>query len=216
MDVITGTEPTRERRTPRWLGTLAAVGIGITLGAAGIAAAADDPTPSPGPSAGSDIKPAQPGPGPGGPGMRHKRGGPGGELGGPGPRGAVHGEFVVPDGTGWKTVAMQRGVVTSVSSTAITVKSKDGYAKTYVVTADTMVNAARDGIGSIKDGDEVAVVAEVAGGTSKAVDVRDVTQLKAHRKDFGPPPGERRGPDAPGGTPASPSSYDETGDAQPA
>jgi hypothetical protein len=218
MDVITGHEPARQPRTPRWLGTLAAVGIGITLGAAGIAAAADDPTPTPAPTAGSNAKPAQPGPGPGGPGLRHRHG-PGKDMGGPGMRGAVHGEFVVPDGTGWKTVAMQRGVVTAVSKTAITVKSEDGYSKTYVVTADTMVNAARDGIGSIKNGEDVAVVAEVKSGTATAVDIRDLTQIREHRKDVGPPPPGGPGwpgAPAPNGTPASPSSFDESGDAQPA
>ena len=220
MDVITGHEPARQSRTPRVLSALAAVGIGITLGAAGIAAAADDPTPTPTPSAGGNAQPAPSG-GPHGFGMRHGHG-PRGGPGGPGLRGAVHGEFVVPDGTGWKTVAMQRGEVTSVSSTAITVKSKDGYTKTYVVTADTMVNAARDGIGSIKKGEDVAVVAEVKSGTATAVDIRDLTQLKEHRRDFGPPPGGP-GPGvpapngtAPQGTPASPSSYDEGSDAQPA
>ena len=215
MDEISSPKARRPRWN-RWIGGLAAVGIGVALGAAGIAAAAD-PTPTPSP--GAQGQAVQPGPPPEGMGMRHGMGRGERGPGGLGMRGAVHGEFVVPDGTGWRTVAMQRGVVTSVSSTALTVKSKDGYTKTYVITADTMVNAARDGIGSIKKDEDVAVVAEVKGGTSTAVDVRDLTQLKAHRRDFGPPPpGGPSGPGepAPGGTPASPSSYDETGDAQPA
>ncbi|MDT7570945.1 MAG: hypothetical protein QOE05_1119 [Actinomycetota bacterium] len=211
VDVIGRPEPRHGSRRAQWLGGLAALGIGVTLGAAGIAAAADDPTPTPSPGAGAQVTP--PGPPPGGPGMHRGHGrGPGGP-GGPGLRGAVHGEFVVPDGTGWRTVAVQRGEVTSVSSTSLSVKSKDGYTKTYVVTPDTMVNAARDGIGSIKTGEDVAVVANVKGGTATAVDIRDLSQIKQHRKDFGPPGGP---PNAPNGTPASPSSFDEDSAAQPA
>jgi hypothetical protein len=139
--------------------------------------------------------------------------------GGPGVlgmRGAVHGEFTVPDGTGWRTIAMQRGAVTDVSDTSLTVKSKDGYSRTYVITATTLVNAARDGIGSIKTGDEVGVMATVKDKTATAVDVRDISQIQSQRKDFGPPPGMMGKPQAPGGTPASPSSYDEGSAAQPA
>jgi len=214
MDEITGPAPRRSSRASRWIGGAAAVGIGVTLGAVGIAAAAD---PTPTPSAAPNGQGAPPGPPPGGPGMHHMRGPRGGGPGEMGPRGAVHGEFVVPDGTGWRTVAMQRGAVTSVSSTSLSVKSKDGYTRTYVVTAKTLVNAARDGIGSIKTGDEVGVVATVKSGTATAVDVRDLTQLKVQRDTFGPPPGRPGGPPAPGGTPASPSSYvDDDGDAAPA
>jgi hypothetical protein len=129
-------------------------------------------------------------------------------------RGAVHGEFVVPDGTGWRTVTVQRGVVMAVSSTSLTVKSKDGYTRTYVLTAKTLVNAGRDGIATVKKGEEVGVAATVKSGRATADDVRDLTQIKAQRKDFGPPPG--RAPNAPNGTPASPSSFNDDADAQPA
>jgi hypothetical protein len=213
MDVIAGAEPRPTSRWARWIGGAAAVGLGITLGAAGIATAAD-PTPTPSPKAGTQATP--PGP-PGGPGMHrgHGRGdrGPGG--GGLGLRGAVHGEFVVPDGTGWRTVAVQRGTVTAVSSTSLTVKSKDGYTRTYVLTAKTLVNAGRDGIATVKKDEEVAVVATVVSGTAKAVHVRDLTLMKDQREQFGWP-GGGRGHEAPGGTPASPSSFDRNADAQPA
>ena len=215
MDEIAGPPSRPSTRTKHWVGGLAAVGIGVVLGAAGIAAAAPDPTQSPAP--GQQGQNARPGPLPDGMGMHRGHGKRGDEgPGGPGMRGAVHGEFVVPDGTGWRTVAMQRGEVTSVSSTALTVKSKDGYTKTYVITASTLVNAARDGIGSIKKGDQVAVVATVKSGTATAEDVRDLSTLRAHRDSFGPPPGPPGDPAAPGGTPASPSSYDTGAAAQPA
>lgn len=206
MDEIVGHEPRRMSR-PRRVALAAAAGLGIALGAAGIAAAAGDSTPSPSPSPGASTQSA-PAPAPPGPGMRHGYGDR--ARGGVGPRGAVRGEYVVPEGTGWRTVAFQRGAVTAVSSTRLTVTSKDGYSKTYVLTPSTMVNAGRDGIGSVKTGEQVAVVATVKGGTATAVDVRDLTQLQAHRKELGPTPGNRRRT-APGGTPASPSSLDGGG-----
>lgn len=64
----------------------------------------------------------------------------------------LHGEGVVknPDGT-FQTVLEQRGTVESVSDTAITVKSEDGYSQTYTVTGDTRISTipapAADGAG---------------------------------------------------------------------
>ncbi|GAA2757995.1 hypothetical protein [Actinopolymorpha rutila] len=115
-------------------------------------------------------------------GMRHpgRPGGPG--RFGPGGLGmagrALHGEFVVAKpGGGYQTVASQRGSVQSVSSTAITVKSTDGYTHTYVVDARTRVDARREGVGSIKKDQQVAVVATVSGGTSTAVRIVDLAGL---------------------------------------
>jgi hypothetical protein len=209
-EISGGWEPRRHRISTRRVGVAAAAGLGITLGAAGIAAAASSPTPSPSAGASSQATPPRAAPQPG-----HRQG-PGGRLGrerGFGLMGAVHGEFVVPDGTGWRTVAVQRGVVTAVSSTSLTVTSKDGYAKTYVITAQTLVNAARDGIASVKKDENVAVMATVVGATATATDVRDLTKLKEQRRQWGPPPGGRPGRRAPAGTPASPSSYDAGADA---
>jgi hypothetical protein len=205
MDEIShGPEPRVHGRRARRLGAAAAAGVGITLGAAGIAAAAADPTPTP--TAGTSSQVAPP---PGAPGGGHRHGGhgPRGERG-IGPGGALHGEFVVPDGNGgYRTVQTQRGVVTAVSSTSLSVKSEDGFTKTYVLTPSTMVNAGRDGIATVAKDEEVAVVANVAGGTSTAIDVRDLTKLKAQRELYGPRHAPK-GPDpAPSGTPASPSSY---------
>jgi hypothetical protein len=163
----------------RWrlVGTVAAVVV--TTGAGGVAWAATnaDPTPSPStsPSAPNPAKPEGPG-GPGGPG-RH------GEFG---IGKALHGEFTVEkDGGGYQTVATQTGTVTAVSKDAITVKSADGYSKEYVVTADTLVNATRDGITSIKTGNTVNVSAIVADGKSTATSVSDGTQRDASHKKFG-------------------------------
>lgn len=98
--------------------------------------------------------------------------------GGGGPFGAVHGQFVVPrSGGGYQTLDTQRGVVQKVSATSITVKSADGYLKTYKVTSSTNVDAQRDGIASVKDGNRVRVVATVNGSAATARSIVDLTLL---------------------------------------
>lgn len=178
----------------RRAGIVAAVGVGLAVGAAGIAAAGTSASPSPtGGTTAQSVPQDRP----------HDGRGPGGRHGGPslGPRGAVHGEFVVPNGSGgFRTVQMQRGVVTAVSATSLTVKSADGYTKTYLVTKDTVVNAGRDGIATVTKDERVGILASVAGGTSTATAIRDVTKIEGEHKKWGPPPA------APGG--AAPGSYE--------
>lgn len=188
------------RRRLRRIGAAAAVGLGLALGAFGISSAAS-PSPSPG-SGGAQPQYAQPGPGrmgghgrgmmrPGGPGRM------GDELG---LRGAVRGDIVVPNGKGgYQTVRVQRGTVTGTTADSITVLSADKHSETYVVPSSALVNAARDGLGSIAVGDKVAVRALVVGDTATATHIRDLTKLEANRP--------KRQPAAPNGTPASPSSY---------
>ncbi len=103
-----------------------------------------------------------------GPGARH--GGPAG-LGLMGPRGALHGELVVPqrDGTGTQTVVVQAGEVTAVSAKSLSLKSTDGYTATYVITSTTRVGARSTGITSLKKGDTVSVLATKSGSTLTAV-----------------------------------------------
>ena len=94
--------------------------------------------------------------------------------------GAVHGQFVVPkSGGGFQTVDTQRGSVTAVSATSITVKSADGFTKTYQVMSSTNVDAQRNGIGSVKTGHQVVVMATDSGGTATAVSILDFTLLPA-------------------------------------
>jgi hypothetical protein len=100
-------------------------------------------------------------------------------LGGFGLHGALHGTLVLPKrGGGTVTAEIQNGKVTSVSQSSITLKSTDGFTKTYTVTASTIVDAQRDGIGSVKAGDQVWVVATVSGGSVTAVRVLDISQLR--------------------------------------
>ena len=98
-----------------------------------------------------------------------------------GPFGAVHGQFVVPkSGGGYQTIDTQRGSVTAVSATSITIKSADGFTKTYQVVSSTNVDAQRDGIGTVKIGHQVAVTATVSGSTATAVSILDFTLLPMH------------------------------------
>jgi hypothetical protein len=166
----------------RWrlLGTVAAVAVTTTAGGVAWAASNADPTPSPSASPSS----------PSTPGQQQKPDRPG--KGGFGPRGefglggALHGEFVVPkDGGGYQTVATQRGEVTAVSKDSITVKSADGYSRTYTLTEDTLVNAARDGIDDVKTGNTVTVIAVVTDGKATASSVNDGTVRDAAGQKWG-------------------------------
>jgi hypothetical protein len=102
--------------------------------------------------------------------------------------GALHGQIVVAKpGGGYQTADIQNGKVTAVSATAITLKSADGYARSYGLTGSTIVDAQRDGIGSVKVGNQASVVATVSGSTATAVTVRDITLLQQGRQAFGSP-----------------------------
>jgi hypothetical protein len=95
-----------------------------------------------------------------------------------GPFGAVHGQFVVArPGGGYQTIDTQRGSVTAVSATSITIRSSDGFTKTYQVTSSTNVDALRDGIASVKTGQQAAVVAPVDGSTATAASIVDFALL---------------------------------------
>lgn len=102
---------------------------------------------------------------------RHRGMGGPGDWGMMGPRGALHGELVVPqrDGTGTQTVVVQSGTVTAVSATSLSVKSSDGFTATYVITSSTRVAAGSGGITSLQKGDQVHVAATKGGSTSTAL-----------------------------------------------
>jgi len=137
-----------------------------------------------------------------GPGMLRDRG----HLLGMG--GALHGSFVVPDGSGgYRTLVMQRGAATKVSDTSITVHSDDGFEQTYAITADTAVGADRQGVNGIAKGADVAVMGEKKGSGVTALHVADLAQFGGH--GFGGPggigPGGMRmdGPDNDAPTPTA-------------
>ena len=180
--------PQEHKPNHRWRVAGIVAAVAATTAAGGIAYATDLPSalggngsvsaadPTPSPSSSPSGQPAKPGPG--GP-MRG-----GGMFGFGG--GALHGEFVVEkDGGGYQTVATQRGEVTAVSKESLTVKSADGYSRTYKLTEDTLVNAARDGIDDVKNGNTVNVSATVEGGNATAVSVNDGTVRDAARDHWG-------------------------------
>jgi hypothetical protein len=79
---------------------------------------------------------------------------------------ALHGELVVPDGAGgYTTVLTQRGHVLEMSTSAITVRSDDGYTQTYV-----LPTAVADDL-SVVTNDEVSVEATRTGPTATATGV---------------------------------------------
>jgi hypothetical protein len=144
-------------------------GEAALAGASGTAAA----TPAPGDKAGDRAERWK-----GGPGMIRGRG----HLRGAG--GALHGSFVVPDGSGgYRTLLMQHGTATDVSDTSITVRSEDGFEQTYAITGDTAVGADRQGVGGIAKGADVAVLGEKKGSGVTALYLAD---LAAWGRGMGP------------------------------
>jgi hypothetical protein len=173
--------PATRQRRGRLVGAAVAVAVLLAAGFTGVAMAADgSPSPTPtasgGPEGGFGHLFGH------GRGMRHGRGGMGAPMGGPmmlglmgGP---IRGDLVVPKrGGGYQTIHLQRGAVTAVSSSSLTVRSADGVTETYFVTARTLVNARRDGIAGIDKGAEVHVVAVGAAGSLRAVQVADLSVL---------------------------------------
>ena len=83
----------------------------------------------------------------------------------------LHGEFTVEGKGGTPTnVAEQRGTVNAVTSTAITLTSKDGFSHTYVVDPSTRVrvDGKKGSITGVKTGQDATVLAKVSGNTETA------------------------------------------------
>jgi hypothetical protein len=81
---------------------------------------------------------------------------------------AEHAEATVNTKQGPKVVDLQRGSVTSVSPTSVTVRSKDGFTATYAVTSSTKVrkNKQSGAIGEVQNGDRVLVLAVKQGSAT--------------------------------------------------
>ncbi|MEU4511430.1 hypothetical protein AB0G05_18220 [Nonomuraea wenchangensis] len=78
--------------------------------------------------------------------------------------GAMHGEFAVPtkDGCGSVTLSAQTGRATAVTEDSITVRSQDGFERTYTIGEDTRTIAGRRGNSAVKQDDWVSVTATAA------------------------------------------------------
>jgi hypothetical protein len=114
--------------------------------------------------------------------------------------GVVHGTVTVHNGSGYKTVQVQTGTVSSVDSGQITVASPDNYTFMYTVVPSTTVNAQAGGIGSVSKGDHVSVIATEMNGKETATNITDATKLKGSRQFFGFAGGEMPAPPAPPGS----------------
>jgi hypothetical protein len=162
---------------------LAGVAVAALLGGAGAAlAVTSSGTPAATPSAVAATPVPSPSPGQPGahPGFRRF----GARFGGL--FGALHGQFVVAKpGGGYETVDVQNGQVTAVGNTSITLNSPDGFTMSYVVASSTLVDAQRDGIGSVKVGNQASVLATVSGGTATATSITDMTLLQQGHQGFG-------------------------------
>ena len=83
----------------------------------------------------------------------------------------MHGEFTVEGKGGTPVnVAEQRGMVNAVSSTSITLTSKDGFSHSYVVDPNTRVrvDGKKGAITGVKTGQQATVLAKVSGNTETA------------------------------------------------
>ena len=168
------------RRLPGRPLIIAGVAVAALLAGAGVAMAATSGSPASGaaafPAGGAAASPS-PSARPASP-HQGRPGGFGFAFGGP--FGAVHGQFVVPrSGGGYQTIETQRGAVTAVSATSVTVKSADGFVKTYQVVSSTNVDARRNGIAAVRIGHQVAVTATDGGSTATAVSILDLNLLPA-------------------------------------
>jgi hypothetical protein len=141
----------------RWSGrkTIAAVAIAVGITGAGGAAI----------YAATNNDSGDQGGGPGG------MGGPGGGRGpggfGRGMEASLHGEFVVPDGSGgYLTELTQTGKVTAITSTSLTAASEDGFTQTYTIDASTVVPSGK--LSDIVKGDTVSVMAKKSGNAATA------------------------------------------------
>lgn len=130
------------------LARIATAGVlttGLGAGALGVASAAGTPSPAPSVKAGA----------PGAAAKAHR----------PLLKRTLHGEFAVRRHGAIATVAIQRGEITAVSASSITLKSADGYLGTYAVTQDTKVRHAGSpvAIGTLTTGERAMVFAVKSG-----------------------------------------------------
>lgn len=209
----TPASPPPLRSRPRLLGRMPSMALaggivaGLILGGTGIGfavastASGTSPSSSSGSSSSgsssSNTAPSKPSTAP----WAYRGDGPGrlgplglGMLGG----GIVHGTVTVHNGSGYKTIEIQTGTVSSVSSSQITVASPDGYTHTYTVVPATTVNSQANGIGSVSKTDQVTITASPSNGKDTATSIVDQTKLKDSRQSFGfAPPGVKPAPTPP-------------------
>ena len=82
----------------------------------------------------------------------------------------LHGEVTVQGKDGVKTIVVQRGAVTAVTATGVTVKSADGYALTWTFGAKVRVVQDKKAItaSALKTGEQIGVAGAEAGSVTDA------------------------------------------------
>lgn len=154
--------PMRTRHTTiaAGVGVAALLGSGLYLAVPALAA---DPSPSASPKA-EPKHPRSDRPGRDRPSRRgHRWGGHG-----------VHGEATVQRDDGFRLATWQRGEITALSSTTLTVKSADGVSWTWTTNAGTRVRKDREkaAVKDLADGDKILVAGERSGDTRTAKFIR--------------------------------------------
>jgi ribosomal protein S8E len=145
---------------------VAAAGV-IAICVTAVASAAGSPSPGPSSGSSADSK-AQKGRG-GDRLLRH----------------ALHGEFTVgkKDGSQTHVAVIQRGEITTVDTNAktLTMKSPDGFTRTYVVTSNTKIRSkgADEKFTDLKAGERAMVTAEQTGSSYTARVIRCVREPKS-------------------------------------
>ena len=188
--------PPRRRRLPH-AAMVGGLVFGMALGGAGIAFAAGSGS---GTGSSSTTPATTPNGTPGAPGAGKHHAMFGGRMGGMGLRGlgiaggrVLYGSATIQTPSGaLKTIDFQVGTVTATNisgeSGTITVASgaNNAHSRTYDVSPSTIVDSQAGGIGTVKTGDTVTVVAQDNGsGNPTAMDIRDQTQMKNSRQGFG-------------------------------
>lgn len=168
MDLIESPEPTRRGRGVGLLAIGIVIGMLATgLGVAAAQGGADRQAVAPASATAAKLKHSK---------AVRDRGGRLHALG----HAALHGEFTTrAPGGGYRRMAVQRGDVTAVSATSLTVKSADGFTRTYVIDRETVVRAGSAGAADLKAGNAVYVVSVLSGSTARAVRVIDATRMRA-------------------------------------
>ncbi len=185
MTSASGPPSSRRYGHPLTLVAVAAVALVAGAGAAAIATSGGSPGPAAdstsakaGPSPSASASP-WPGPRrPSAPAPGRAGGFFGGGIGGGFPGAPVHGTLVVPvSGGGYQTEDVQRGKVTAISSSSVTVVSADKFKKTYRVTGSTSVNAGNGGLSGVKVGDQVSLTATEHGSSATITSMIDLSRL---------------------------------------
>jgi hypothetical protein len=84
--------------------------------------------------------------------------------------GALHGTYVAQADGSYVTRVFQTGEVTAASATSVTVKSTDGYTKSYTVSSSTSVNGGQSTAADIETGHTATVTATEAAAATSILD----------------------------------------------